>query len=89
MLLILLFVLVVALSWLPFVVMGYNPLDALFEVASATGTVGLTSGISSADLPSLLKAVLCVDMLMGRLEIIAWLVLLYRGTWFGRRMEAT
>jgi len=26
---------------------------------------------------------------MGRLEIIAWLVLLYRGTWFGRRMEAT
>ena len=87
MLLILLFTMVVAISWLPFVVMGYNPLDALFEVASATGTVGLSVGITSASLPPLLKGVLCADMLMGRLEIIAWLVLLYRGTWFGRRME--
>ena len=87
MLLILLFVIVVALSWLPFVVMGYNPLDALFEVVSATGTVGLSTGITGPSLPSPLKGVLCVDMLMGRLEIIAWLVLCYRGTWFGRRME--
>jgi len=88
MLLILLFIIVVAISWLPFLVLGYNPLDALFEVVSATGTVGLSSGITSASLPALLKAVLCADMLMGRLEIIAWLVLLYRGTWFGTRMEA-
>ena len=87
MLLILLFILVVAVSWLPFVVMGYNPLDSLFEVVSATGTVGLSSGVTSASLPPLLKGVLCADMLMGRLEIIAWLVLLYRSTWFGRRME--
>ncbi len=87
MLLILLFVIVVSLSWLPFVVMGYHPLDALFEVVSATGTVGLSTGITGPSLPSALKGVLCVDMLMGRLEIIAWLVLLYRGTWFGRRME--
>ena len=34
-LLIVLFVVVVALSWLPFVAMGYSPLDSLFEVASA------------------------------------------------------
>jgi len=87
MLLILLFAIVVLLSWLPFVVMGYNPLDALFEVVSATGTVGLSTGITSASLPVLLKGVLCADMLMGRLEIVAWLVLLYPGTWFGRRME--
>jgi len=87
MLLILLFIMVVAGSWLPFVVMGYDPLDALFEVVSATGTVGLSVGITSASLPPLLKGVLCADMLMGRLEIIAWLVLFYRGTWFGRRME--
>jgi trk system potassium uptake protein TrkH len=40
-------------------------------------------------LPALLKGILCVDMLMGRLEIIAWLVMLYPGTWFGRRMEGT
>ena len=88
-LLILLFVAVVALSWLPFVAMGYNPLDSLFEVVSATGTVGLSVGLISAKLPGLLKGILCVDMLMGRLEIIAWLLMLYPGTWFGRRMEGT
>jgi len=86
-LLILLFISVVALSWLTFVAMGYDPLDSLFEVVSATGTVGLSVGITSESLPVLLKGILCVDMLMGRLEIIAWLVLLYPGTWFGRRME--
>ena len=86
-LLIVLFVAVFALSWLPFVAMGYDPLDSLFEVASATGTAGLSVGLTSTTLPSLLKGILCVDMLMGRLEIIAWFVLLYPGTWFGRRME--
>jgi trk/ktr system potassium uptake protein len=85
-LLILLFVIVVALSWLPFVAMGYSPLDSLFEVVSATGTAGLSVGLTSATMPELLKGILCVDMLMGRLEIIAWLVMLYPGTWFGRRM---
>jgi len=85
--LIVLFVTVVVLSWLPFVAMGYSPIDALFEVVSATGTVGLSVGITSTTLPPLHKGILCVDMLMGRLEIIAWLVLLYPGTWFGRRME--
>ncbi len=88
-LLILLFVVVVALSWLPFVARGYSPLDSLFEVVSATGTVGLSVGLTSATLPALLKGILCVDMLMGRLEIIAWLVMLYPGTWFGRTMEGT
>jgi trk system potassium uptake protein TrkH len=88
-LLIVLFVIVVALSWLPFVAMGYSPLDSLFEVVSAMGTAGLSVGLTSATLPALLKGILCVDMLMGRLEIIAWLVMLYPGTWFGRRMEGT
>jgi trk system potassium uptake protein TrkH len=88
-LLIVLFVAVVALSWLPFVAMGYSPLDSLFEVVSATGTVGLSVGLTSATLPAMLKGILCVDMLMGRLEIIAWLVMLYPGTWLGRRMEGT
>jgi trk system potassium uptake protein TrkH len=88
-LLIVLFVVVVALSWLPFVAMGYSPLDSLFEVVSATGTAGLSVGLTRATLPALLKGILCVDMLMGRLEIVAWLVMLYPGTWFGRRMEGT
>ncbi|MDH3328082.1 MAG: TrkH family potassium uptake protein [Desulfobulbaceae bacterium] len=80
-----LFVAVVLFSWLPFIVMGYDPVDALFEIASATGTVGLSVGLSAADLPVLLKGVLCVDMLMGRLEMIALLTLFYPGTWLGKR----
>jgi trk system potassium uptake protein TrkH len=58
-------------------------------VVSATGTAGLSVGLTSATLPPLLKGILCVDMLMGRLEIIALLVMLYPGTWFGMRMEGT
>jgi trk system potassium uptake protein TrkH len=88
-LLIFLYGVVVAVSWLQFVATGYDPLDSLFEVVSATGTVGLSVGITSADLPAQLKGVLCADMLMGRLEIIAWLVMLFPGTWFGKRMEIT
>jgi trk system potassium uptake protein TrkH len=84
---ILLFGLTVVLSWVPFVAMGYNPLDSLFEVVSATGTVGLSAGITSPTLPPLLKGVLCFDMLMGRLEILAILVVFYPGTWIGRRAE--
>lgn len=88
-LLIMLFVAVVSLSWLPFVAMGYDPLDSLFEVASATGTVGLSVGVTNTTLPPLLKGILCADMLLGRLEIMAWLVMLFPGTWFGRRPERT
>ncbi len=75
------------ISWIIFVGMGYNPLDSLFEVVSAIGTVGLSSGISAPDLHPVLKGVLCADMLLGRLEIIAWLVLFYPRTWIGRRLE--
>jgi trk system potassium uptake protein TrkH len=86
-LLIVVFVTCIGLSWIPFVALGYPPLDALFEVVSAISTAGLSSGITNADLPTLLKGVLCADMLIGRLEPIAWLVLLYPKTWIGRRME--
>lgn len=82
---ILVFAGVVFLSWMPFLAYGYPPLDALFEVVSATGTVGLSSGITAPELPTALKLVLCADMLLGRLEMVAWLVLFYPRTWFGRR----
>ena len=84
-LLILLYVIVVFISWLPFVVAGYDPLNALFEVISACGTVGLSSGIVRPELESMLKGVLCLDMLAGRVEIIALLVVLYPRNWFGRK----
>jgi trk system potassium uptake protein TrkH len=88
MLLMVTFMLLVFLSWLAFVAHGYPALDALFEVVSATGTVGLSTGITRPDLEPLLKAVLCFDMLAGRVEIFALLVVLYPGTWFGKRSEA-
>ena len=81
------FLAVIAISWLIFVGMGHNPLDSLFEVVSAIGTVGLSTGISAPELHPILKGVLCADMLLGRLEIIAWLVLFYPRTWIGRKLE--
>ena len=77
----------IAISWLIFVGMGHNPLDSLFEVVSAIGTVGLSTGISAPELHPVLKGVLCADMLLGRLEILAWLVLFCPRTWIGRRLE--
>ncbi|MEZ5518321.1 MAG: potassium transporter TrkG [Gammaproteobacteria bacterium] len=86
-LLILLFIGVVAGSWLAFLGYGYEPLDALFEVVSATATVGLSTGITSGDMPLFLKLLLSLDMLLGRLEIIALLVLMYARNWAGKRKE--
>ena len=82
---VILFVVVTLVSWLPFMALGYAPLNALFDVVSATGTVGLSSGITAPDLSPLLKAVLCADMLLGRLEFVAILILLYPATWIGKR----
>lgn len=86
-LLVILYVVVIAFSWIIFIAYGYDPLDALFEVTSATGTVGLSSGVTSATLDPMLKIVLGLDMLFGRLEIFALLIVLYPGTWFGKRVE--
>jgi len=80
-----LFVGVVFISWVFFVAHRFDPLDSLFEVVSAAGTVGLSTGITSKGLPNVLKGVLCADMLLGRLEILAWLILFHPRTWFGKR----
>jgi trk system potassium uptake protein TrkH len=79
------FLAVTVVSWFAFLLHGHDAIDALFEVASATGTVGLSTGIASPSLAPALKLVLCADMWMGRLEILAVLVLFSRGTWIGRR----
>jgi len=84
---ILLFIICAGLSWFAFLTMGYDPINSLFEVVSALGTVGLSTGIAAPDLHPLLKGVLCADMLLGRLEILAWLVLLTPRNWIGKRWE--
>jgi trk system potassium uptake protein TrkH len=85
--LMLLLVLVILGSWVVFLAYGYAPLDALFEVVSAVATVGLSTGITRPELEAPLKLLLCVDMLLGRLEVVAFLVLLYPQTWFGKRAK--
>jgi len=84
---ILLFITAIFLSWIPFLIYDYPPLDALFEVVSATATVGLSSGITQSSLPATLKTVLCIDMFLGRLECVVWLVFFYHRTWFGRKRD--
>lgn len=83
-LLLALFAGVIAISWPIFIAFGYPPLNSLFEVCSATATAGLSSGITKTALEPELKLLLCLDMLLGRLEIIALLVLCYPRTWIGR-----
>lgn len=82
--LILLYVLLILGSWLIFLAAGYPAIDALFEVVSAVATVGLSTGITSPELAPGLKLLLSIDMLAGRLEIFALLVLVFPGTWYKR-----
>jgi trk system potassium uptake protein TrkH len=72
----------VVLSWLPFLVAGHDPLNALFDVVSAAATVGLSAGVAAPDLAPGLTLVLTLDMLAGRVEVLALLVLLYPGSWY-------
>ena len=53
------------LGWVAFLAHGHAPLDALFDVVSALGTVGLSAGTVGPDTAPLLKALLCGLMIMG------------------------
>jgi len=66
---------------------GHAAIDALFESASALGTVGLSTGITSPDLAPWAKLVLAFEMWAGRLEILPVLLVCYPRTWMrGRRV---
>ena len=78
---------VLAILWLSILAIGvlilqylklptYELVDVIFEVASATSGVGLSTGITHPDLPWLGKLTLILLMWMGRLEIISALLLL-------------
>ncbi len=77
----------IAFLWLAFLLVGilamtvllgqeYGLADVAFEVASAQGNVGLSTGITHPHMPTLAKLVLCFSMWVGRLEIIPALMLL-------------
>lgn len=53
----------------------YSLADALFESASAQGTVGLSTGISDPSMSPILESVYITQMWAGRIEIIPVLIL--------------
>lgn len=79
------FALVILAGWFAFLLYGHSPMASLFDVVSAAFTVGLGAGTVGPDLETPLKLVLCGLMLLGRLEIVAFLILLYPRTWVHSR----
>ncbi len=70
-----LYLLTFAVTFLATVAAGY-PFDlSMFEAASATGNVGLSAGVASPAMPWWLKLVYTVTMWVGRLEFMAVLAL--------------
>jgi trk system potassium uptake protein TrkH len=72
----LIYILVLILSTLIFSFLGYPPVDSFFVSASAEGTVGLTP-IEIANVAPIGKITLMICMLLGRLEILPFLVLFH------------
>jgi trk system potassium uptake protein TrkH len=78
---------VVFILWLAFLAIGVavllrvlspaHPLEyVIFDVMSAQSNVGLSSGITGPGMPDTAKAMLIINMWVGRLEIIPIAVLL-------------
>lgn len=72
----LLFVLVSTMITIAYMPGNFTMADALFESASAQGTVGLSSGISDPSMSPIVETVYVIQMWAGRIEIIPVLVLL-------------
>lgn len=71
-----LYLVFIFISWLVLMQYGYGGVDSLFEVASAQGNVGLSTGITSPVMPSVAEIFLIFNMWIGRIEIIPALILL-------------
>lgn len=67
-----------------FMVPGYSITDALFESASAQGTVGLSCGITNPEMSPVLEITYIIQMWAGRLEIIPILIL-FRAIFLGTK----
>jgi len=67
---------------------GYSLADSLFEFASAIGTVGLSVGVTTAQMPDAALWTETIAMFLGRLEFIVVLVSLLKIGGDGRRMLA-
>ena len=65
---------------------GYSLSDSLFEFASAIGTVGLSVGVTSADMPDVALWAETFAMFLGRLEFVVVIVSLLKLGRDGRLM---
>ena len=72
----LIFVFISTLFTVYFMPENYSLADAIFESASAQGTVGLSTGISDPSMSPVLETVYVIQMWAGRIEIIPILVLI-------------
>lgn len=81
----LLYTIILILSSFIFMLYGIDTSSSVFEASSALSTVGLSAGVTSASMPAVLKAVLIVNMLFGRIEIIPLILLFMPGTWVKRK----
>jgi trk system potassium uptake protein TrkH len=57
---------------------GFQPVDSLFETTSAVATTGLSTGIISPSLAIELKWLFVALMLLGRVEVLAFLIMISR-----------
>jgi trk system potassium uptake protein TrkH len=70
-----LYIIFLIISWLVLMQYGYGSLDSIFEVASAQGNVGLSTGIVNPNMPDMTQIFLIINMWLGRIEIIPALVM--------------
>ena len=65
---------------------GYGLTASAFESVSAAGNVGLTTGVTSFTMPTLLKVVYIFEMWAGRLEVLAVIAMaVFLARLFGRK----
>ncbi|WP_407355385.1 TrkH family potassium uptake protein [Methanolobus sp. WCC5] len=81
----LLYTLILVISSFIFMLYGVDTSSSVFEVSSALSTVGLSAGVTSGSMPVVLKTVLIINMLFGRIEIIPLVLLFIPGTWIKRK----
>ncbi len=68
---------------------GYSLQESLFELASAIGTVGLSVGVTSADMPDIALWTETLAMFLGRLEFIVVIVSILKLIGDGSRLIAS
>jgi len=66
--------LILALTTFAFLIYGFEFGDSVFEIVAALSTGGLSAGLTSQDLPIALRWLLTAVMMLGRMEIIPFLI---------------